>query len=110
VGDLRDGLRARVAPSRARRTLFALTARRLPTAAERLVSGFGDGSTLPVFDTPFGWLGTVICWENYMPLLRMAMYAKGVHIWCGPTGGRPGDLALNDAQPASPSPPTTRPP
>jgi nitrilase len=57
----------------------------MPTAAERLVWGFGDGSTLPVFDTPFGRLGTVICWENYMPLLRMAMYAKGVHIWCAPT-------------------------
>ena len=49
----------------------------MPTAAERLVWGFGDGSTLPVFDTPLGRLGAVICWENYMPLLRMAMYAKG---------------------------------
>jgi nitrilase len=57
----------------------------MPTAAERLVWGFGDGSTLPVFDTPFGRLGAVICWENYMPLLRMAMYAKGVQIWCAPT-------------------------
>lgn len=57
----------------------------MPTAAERLVWGFGDGSTLPVFDTPFGRLGAVICWENYMPLLRMAMYAKGVQIYCAPT-------------------------
>jgi len=57
----------------------------MPTAAERLVWGFGDGSTLPVFDTPFGRLGAVICWENYMPLLRMAVYAKGVQIWCAPT-------------------------
>ncbi len=57
----------------------------MPTGAERLVWGFGDGSTLPVFDTPFGRLGAVICWENYMPLLRMAMYAKGVQIWCAPT-------------------------
>jgi nitrilase len=57
----------------------------MPTAAERLVWGFGDGSTLPVFDTPFGRLGAVICWENYMPLLRMAMYSKGVQIWCAPT-------------------------
>ncbi|MGA7910591.1 MAG: nitrilase-related carbon-nitrogen hydrolase [Candidatus Dormiibacterota bacterium] len=57
----------------------------MPTAAERLVWGFGDGSTLPVFDTPFGRLGAVICWENYMPLLRMAMYSKGIQIYCIPT-------------------------
>src|SRR5262245_48998403 len=57
----------------------------MPTAAERLVWGFGDGSTLPVFDTPFGRLGAVLCWENYMPLLRMAMYAKGVQLYCAPT-------------------------
>ena len=57
----------------------------MPTAAERLVWGYGDGSTLPVLDTPVGRLGAVICWENYMPLLRMAMYAKGVQIWCAPT-------------------------
>jgi nitrilase len=50
-----------------------------------LVWGFGDGSTLPVFDTPLGKLGAVICWENYMPLLRMAMYAKGIEIYCAPT-------------------------
>jgi nitrilase len=57
----------------------------MPTAAERLVWGFGDASTLPVFDTPFGRLGAVICWENYMPLLRMAMYSKGVQVYCIPT-------------------------
>jgi predicted amidohydrolase len=57
----------------------------MPTAAERLVWGYGDGSTLPVLDTPAGRLGAVICWENYMPLLRMAMYAKGIQIWCAPT-------------------------
>ena len=57
----------------------------MPTAAERLIWGFGDGSTLPVFDTPHGVMGSVICWENYMPLLRTAMYAKGVEIWCAPT-------------------------
>jgi nitrilase len=57
----------------------------MPTAAERLVWGFGDASTMPVFDTPLGRLGAVICWENYMPLLRMAMYSKGIQIYCAPT-------------------------
>jgi nitrilase len=57
----------------------------VPTAAERVVWGSGDGSTMPVFDTPIGRLGAVICWENYMPLLRTAMYAKGIQIWCAPT-------------------------
>ncbi|HET9780587.1 MAG TPA: nitrilase-related carbon-nitrogen hydrolase [Candidatus Dormibacteraeota bacterium] len=57
----------------------------MPTAAERLVWGFGDASTLPVFDTPLGRVGAVICWENYMPLLRMAMYSKGIQIYCVPT-------------------------
>ncbi len=57
----------------------------MPTAMERLIWGFGDGSTLPVFDTPLGKLGAVICWENYMPMLRMAMYAKGVQLYCAPT-------------------------
>jgi nitrilase len=52
---------------------------------ERLIWGFGDGSTLPVFDTPLGKLGAVICWENYMPMLRMAMYAKGIQLSCAPT-------------------------
>jgi nitrilase len=57
----------------------------MPTSVERLVWGFGDGSTLDVVDSPAGRLGTVICWENYMPLLRQAMYAKGVEIYCTPT-------------------------
>ena len=57
----------------------------MPTAAERLVWGFGDGSTMPVFGTPIGRIGAVICWENYMPLLRMHMYAQGVQIYCAPT-------------------------
>lgn len=57
----------------------------MPTGAERLVWGSGDGSTMPVFDTAVGRIGTVICWENYMPLLRMSMYAKGIQVWCAPT-------------------------
>ncbi len=57
----------------------------MPTAAERLVWGFGDGSTMPVFETAAGRVGAVICWENYMPLLRMAMYGKGIELYCAPT-------------------------
>ncbi len=56
-----------------------------PTAAERLIWGEGDGSTLPVLDTPFAKVGGLICWENYMPLARMAMYGKGVEIYLAPT-------------------------
>jgi nitrilase len=66
----------------------------MPTAAERLVWGFGDGSTLPVFATDIGKLGAVICWENYMPLLRTAMYGKGIQLYCAPTAdGRDSWLA-----------------
>jgi nitrilase len=57
----------------------------MPTAAERLIWGQGDGSTLPVFETPLGRLGGLICWENYMPLARMALYVQGVQIYLAPT-------------------------
>jgi nitrilase len=57
----------------------------LPTAAERLVWGHGDGSTLTAVKTPWGPMGAVICWENYVPLLRMAMYSKGLTLYCAPT-------------------------
>lgn len=57
----------------------------MPTGTERLIWGQGDGSTLPVVATPAGKAGTAICWENHMPLLRTAMYAKGVEVWCAPT-------------------------
>jgi nitrilase len=57
----------------------------MPTAMERLIWGFGDGSTLPAIATEYGIVGAAICWENYMPLLRSAMYAKGVNLWCAPT-------------------------
>jgi nitrilase len=56
-----------------------------PTAAERLIWGEGDGSTLTVIDTEYGKIGGLICWENYMPLARMAIYAKGVGIYLAPT-------------------------
>src|SRR5262249_37948539 len=61
----------------------------MPTASERLVWGFGDGSTMPVYDTPYGRLGAVICWENYLPLMRASMYAKGIEIYCAPTADAP---------------------
>ena len=57
----------------------------MPTAAERLVWGFGDGSTMPVVPTPVGRIGAAICWENYMPMYRTTLYSKGVQIWCAPT-------------------------
>jgi nitrilase len=57
----------------------------MPTGGERTVWGMGDGSTLDVVDTPFGVVGGLICWENYMPLARAAMYAKGVDIYLAPT-------------------------
>ncbi len=57
----------------------------MPTAMERLIWGFGDGSTMPAIKTEFGTLGAAICWENNMPLFRTAMYAKGVTLWCAPT-------------------------
>ncbi|RDG37640.1 nitrilase-related carbon-nitrogen hydrolase [Streptomyces corynorhini] len=57
----------------------------MPTAAERVIWGTGDGSTMPVVDTGRARLGAAICWENYMPLFRAAMYAKGVDLWCAPT-------------------------
>lgn len=56
-----------------------------PTAAERLVWGEGDGSTLTVVETEFGRVSGLICWENYMPLARVAMYGKGVSIYLAPT-------------------------
>ncbi|NGM80902.1 carbon-nitrogen hydrolase family protein [Paenibacillus sp. 7124] len=56
-----------------------------PTGSERLIWGEGDGSTLPVFDTPYGKIGSLICWENYMPLARAAMYEKGIQIYIAPT-------------------------
>jgi nitrilase len=57
----------------------------MPTAMERLIWGFGDGTTLPVIETGFGRIGAVICWENYMPLLRAAMFQQGIQLYCAPT-------------------------
>jgi nitrilase len=60
----------------------------VPTGGERLVWAQGDGSMLEVYDTPFGKLGGLICWENYMPLARYAMYAWGTQIYVAATWDR----------------------
>jgi len=57
----------------------------MPTAMERLIWGFGDGSTLDAIDTELGKLGAAICWENYMPQLRLALFADNVELYCAPT-------------------------
>ncbi|MEJ2553857.1 MAG: carbon-nitrogen hydrolase family protein [Gammaproteobacteria bacterium] len=57
----------------------------MPTNPERMVWGFGDASGLRAVDTPAGRIGTLICWENYMPLARYALYAQGVEIYIAPT-------------------------
>lgn len=60
----------------------------VPTGGERLVWAQGDGSTLRVYDTSLGKIGGLICWENYMPLARYAMYAWGTQIYLAPTWDR----------------------
>jgi len=57
----------------------------MPTNPERMVWGFGDGHGLNVIDTPVGRIGSLICWENYMPLARYALYSQGVEIYIAPT-------------------------
>jgi len=57
----------------------------VPTGAERLVWGMGDGSSLTVIETPFGRLGGLTSWENYMPLARMALYQQGIDVYLAPT-------------------------
>jgi nitrilase len=57
----------------------------MPTNPERMVWGFGDASGLRVVDTPVGRIGALLCWENYMPLARFALYAQGIDIHIAPT-------------------------
>ncbi len=57
----------------------------MPTGSERLIWGQGDGSTLAPVDSPAGRVAAAICWENYMPALRMSLYADGVQLYCAPT-------------------------
>ena len=65
--------------------LYAKHRKVMPTGSERLIWGFGDGSTLKVHPTRHGNLGAAICWENYMPLLRYSLYRQNIQIWCAPT-------------------------
>lgn len=57
----------------------------MPTNPERMVWGFGDGSGLKVIETPGGRIGTLLCWENYMPLARYALYSQGIEVYIAPT-------------------------
>ena len=57
----------------------------MPTNPERMVWGFGDASGLKVVETNAGRIGSLICWENYMPLARYALYSQGVEIYIAPT-------------------------
>jgi nitrilase len=66
-------------------TLLGKHRKLMPTGSERTVWGMGDGSMLPVVDTPYGRLSGLTCWENYMPLVRFYLYSQGVDIWTAPT-------------------------
>ena len=57
----------------------------MPTNPERMVWGFGDGAGLRVIDTPSGRIGTLLCWENYMPLARYSLYSQGIELYIAPT-------------------------
>ena len=72
-------------------TLLGKHRKLMPTGSERTVWGMGDGSMLEAYSTPFGRVGGLICWENYMPLARFYLYSQGVDIWLAPT------LAVGDA-------------
>lgn len=57
----------------------------MPTNPERMVWGCGDATGLKVVDTPVGRISSLLCWENYMPLARYALYAQGVEVYIAPT-------------------------
>lgn len=71
-------------------TLLGKHRKLVPTGSERTVWGMGDGSTLQTYPTPFGRVGGLTCWENYMPLTRFYLYSQGIDVWFAPT------LALGD--------------
>ncbi|HWC14245.1 MAG TPA: carbon-nitrogen hydrolase family protein [Actinomycetota bacterium] len=66
-------------------TLLGKHRKLVPTGSERTIWGMGDGSTLQTYETPFGKVGGLTCWENYMPLARFYMYSQGVDVWLAPT-------------------------
>ena len=55
-----------------------------PTGSERLVWGDANRGYFPVTETPWGPIGSLICWESYMPLARVALYQKGITIYISP--------------------------
>ena len=65
--------------------LFSRHQKLVPTVSERTVWAYGDPSTLEVHDTKIGKLGGLICHENYMPLPRYSLYARGIEIYLAPT-------------------------
>jgi nitrilase len=69
----------------------------MPTNPERMVWGFGDASGLKTVETSCGRVGALICWENYMPLARCALYAQGIEIYVAPTYDS-GDRAIATMQ------------
>lgn len=69
----------------------------MPTNHERMVWAMGDGSTLKVFDTPVGRIGGLVCWENWMPLARYALYAQGEQIHVASTADD-GEMAAISAR------------
>ncbi|RYH06278.1 carbon-nitrogen hydrolase family protein [Tropicimonas sp. IMCC6043] len=57
----------------------------MPTNPERMIWGFGDGAGLRVVETAVGRVGALLCWENYMPLARYALYGQNIDIYVAPT-------------------------
>ena len=55
-----------------------------PTGSERLVWGDANKDYFPITETPWGAVGSLICWESYMPLARVALYQKGITIYISP--------------------------
>jgi len=66
-------------------TLIGTHRKLKPTGAERIIWGEGDGSDLTTYQTPFGKIGGLICWENYMPLPRTFLYQQGIDLYIAPT-------------------------
>jgi nitrilase len=69
----------------------------MPTNPERMVWGRGDASGLKAIETPVGRIGTLICWESYMPLARYALFGQGIEIYITPTYDS-GDRAIATMQ------------